>query len=214
MELLRLSVAARRVGLHPDTLRTWADTGKIEVVWVGRERRFPSAALELLVGGGEQVRERREALYVRVSGSTGQESSLSAQEAELRASAAGEVVAVFRDRASGMRERRPGLDRLLKRAQAGEFTHLRVTHEDRLARFGAAWITALLARDQVAVEVLHPKTAAPGGTEELLADFMSLVASFSGRLYGIRSRQARRRLLAAAAPTTPAPAPAPAKREV
>jgi predicted site-specific integrase-resolvase len=211
MELLRLSLAARRVGLHPDTLRTWADTGKIDVVWVGRERRFPSGALELLVGGGEQVRERREALYVRVSGTTGQESSLGAQEAELRASASGEVVAVFRDRASGMRERRPGLDRLIKRAQAGEFTHLRVTHEDRLARFGAAWITALLARDQVTVEVLHPKSAAPGGTEELLADFMSLVASFSGRLYGIRSRQARQRLLAAAAP---APAPAPAKREV
>jgi excisionase family DNA binding protein len=52
MELLRLSVAARRVGLHPDTLRTWADTGKIDVVWVGRERRFPSGALELLVGDG------------------------------------------------------------------------------------------------------------------------------------------------------------------
>lgn len=97
-----------------------------------------------------------------------------------------------------MREHRTGLDRLLKRARAGEFTHLRVTHEDRLARFGAAWITALLARDQVTVEVLHPKSAAPGGTEELLADFMSLVASFSGRLYGIGSRQARRRLLAAA----------------
>ncbi|WP_217162015.1 IS607 family transposase [Streptomyces sp. AC512_CC834] len=211
MELLRLSVAARRVGLHPDTLRTWADMGKVGVVWVGRERRFPSAALELLVGGGEQVRERREALYVRVSGTTGRESSLGAQEAELRASACGEVVAVFRDRASGMRERRPGLDRLLKRAQAREFTHLRVTHEDRLARFGAAWITTLLARDRVAVEVLHPDSAAPGDSEELLTDFMYLVASFSGRLYGIRSRQARRRLLAAA---TPAPAPAPAKREV
>ncbi|MGP4088507.1 IS607 family transposase [Streptomyces sp. KR55] len=199
MELLRLSVAARRVGLHPDTLRVWADAGKVPVVWVGRERRFPSQALEALVeGDGGQARERREALYVRVSGRTGQESSLAAQEAELRASAAGEVVAVFRDRA-GLRESRPGLDRLLRRAQNGEFTHVRVTHEDRLARFGAAWISALLARDQVRVEVLHPKAGAPGGTEELLADFMSLVASFSGRLYGIRSSQARRRLLQAAA---------------
>ncbi|GGL10931.1 IS607 family transposase [Streptomyces flaveus] len=200
MELLRLSVAARRVGLHPDTLRVWADAGKVPVVWVGRERRFPSQALEALVeGNGGQARERREALYVRVSGRTGQESSLAAQEAELRASTAGEVVAVFRDRASGLRESRPGLDRLLRRAQNGEFTHVRVTHEDRLARFGAAWITALLARDQVRVEVLHPKAGAPGGSEELLADFRSLVASFSGRLYGIRSRQARRRLLQAAA---------------
>ncbi|WP_189326902.1 IS607 family transposase [Streptomyces flaveus] len=208
MELLRLSVAARRVGLHPDTLRAWADAGKVEVVWVGRERRFSCLALEgLVVGDVMPVRERREALYVRVSGRTGQESSLAAQEAELRASATGEVVAVFRDRASGMREHRPGLDRLLVRARNGEFTHVRVTHEDRLARFGAAWLTALLSRDQVQVEVLHAKSQAPGGTEELLADFMSLVASFSGRLYGIRSRQARQRLLAAAAAArTAAPA--------
>jgi putative resolvase len=34
--------------------------------------------------------------------------------------------------------------------------------------------------------------------EELLADFMVLVATFAGRMYGIRSREAKRRLLAAA----------------
>ena len=51
--------------------------------------------------------------------------------------------------------------------------------------------------DGVRAEVLHPKAAAPGGTEELLAEFVSLIASFSGRVYGIRSRQARQRLLAA-----------------
>jgi predicted site-specific integrase-resolvase len=31
--------------------------------------------------------------------------------------------------------------------------------------------------------------------DELLDDFMSLVATFAGRMYGIRSRQARQRLL-------------------
>jgi predicted site-specific integrase-resolvase len=31
--------------------------------------------------------------------------------------------------------------------------------------------------------------------DELLADFMSLVATFAGRMYGIRSREARHRLL-------------------
>jgi predicted site-specific integrase-resolvase len=200
MELLRLSVAARRVGLHPDTLRVWADAGRVPVVWVGRERRFSTQALaELTEGESPEVPTRREALYVRVSGRTGQESSLAAQEAELRTTATGEVVAVFRDRASGLRESRPGLDRLLRRARGGEFTHVRVTHEDRLARFGTAWITALLEWDQVRVEVLHSRRGAPGGSEELLADFMMLVASFSGRMYGIRSRQARRRLLEAAA---------------
>ncbi|MGY0062677.1 IS607 family transposase [Streptomyces sp. LZ34] len=183
MELLRLSVAACRVGLHPDRLRVWADAGRVAVVWVGRKRRFSALVLaELAEGERHEVWERREALSVRVSGRTGQESSSAAQEAGLRACAAGEVVAVFRDRASGLRESRPGLDRWLRRARAGEFTHVRVTHEDRLARFGTAWIAALLDRDQVRVEVLHPRSGAPGGSEELLAGFRVLVASFSRRI--------------------------------
>lgn len=197
MSLLRLGPAAEYIGVHPVTLRRWADEGRVAVTWVGRERRFDSALLDAFVGRGEAERPRREALYVRVSGTTGQESSLVAQEAELRATAAGEVVAVFKDRASGLRENRPGLTRLLKASAAGEFTVVRVTHSDRLARFGTAWLTALLARDGVSVEVVHSKGSA-GGVEELLDDFMSLVATFAGRMYGIRSREAKRRLLAAA----------------
>ncbi|MGW1157083.1 IS607 family transposase [Streptomyces sp. NPDC002519] len=196
MELLRLAVAARRVGVHPGALRLWANEGRGAVVWVSRERRFSVEALDALTGSAVSA-GRREALYVRVSGASGQESFLAAQEAELRASASGVVVAVFRDRASGLRESRAGLDRLLKRATAGEFTHVRVTHRDRLARFGASWLVEVLAHRQVAVEVLHAKGTA-GGMEELLDDFMFLVATFAGRMYGLRSREARRRLLAAA----------------
>ena len=196
MELLRLSVAARRVGVHPGTLRLWANEGKVPVVWVGRERRFSVEALDALTGAAGSG-GRREALYVRVSGTSGQESSLAAQEAELRASASGVVAAVFKDRASGLRESRPGLDRLVKRAVAGEFTHVRVTHADRLARFGTGWLIQVLAHHGVEVEVMHAKGAA-GGMEELLDDFMSLVATFAGRMYGMRSREARRRLLAEA----------------
>ncbi|MFD4263608.1 hypothetical protein ACFWR9_39890, partial [Streptomyces sp. NPDC058534] len=82
MELLRLSVAARRVGVHPGTLRLWANEGRVPVVWVGKERRFSAEVLDVLAGGG-----RREALYVRVSGVGGQGSSSAVREAELRRSA-------------------------------------------------------------------------------------------------------------------------------
>lgn len=200
MALLRLSAAAKRLGVHPGTLRLWADCGKVPFLWVGAdqpERRFEEADLEAFLGRGPAPRPRQEALYVRVSGATGRESSLQAQEQQLRATASGAVVAVYRDRASGLRERRPGLERLLAAAADGKFTVVRVTHADRLARFGGRWLEQLLARDGVGVEVLHPKGSA-GGMEELLEDFMSLVAAFAGRLYGIRSREARRQLLAAA----------------
>lgn len=199
MAMLRLGAAAKQLGVHPGTLRLWTDEGKVPFVRVGKERRFVQADLDAFLGRAAPTRERREALYVRVWGATGQdqESSLQAQEQELRATATAAVVGVFRDRASGLRERRPGLDRLLAAAADGRFTVVRVTHGDRLARFGVRFIQQLLARDGIEVEVLHPKGSA-GGMEELLEDFMSLVATFAGRLYGIRSREARKRLLAAA----------------
>lgn len=164
------------------------------MTWVGRERRFSSVDVEAVKvsTGGERV--RLEGLYVRVSGSSGQESLLDTQEKELRATSTGEVVNVFRDRASGLREDRPGLNRLLQAVADGSITVVRVTHEDRLARFGVGWLKRLLGVHGAALEVLHPKKL--GGREELLEDFVSLVTTFAGRLYGMRSAENRRRLLA------------------
>ncbi|MCT9080254.1 IS607 family transposase [Streptomyces fulvoviolaceus] len=194
MELLRLSKAAKRLGIHPVTLRVWADSGKIPVTWVGRERRFSSVDVEAMKSSADSARARLEALYVRVSSSAGQDTSLDAQEAELRATSSGEVVKVFRDRASGLRENRPGLGRLLAAVAEGQVTVVRVTHEDRLARFGVGWLTQLFNTHGVTLEVLYPKKL--GGREELLEDFISLVTTFAGRLYGIRGAEARKRLIA------------------
>ena len=195
--MLRLGPAARRLGIHPLTLRRWADAGRIEVVWVGRERRFPISAVDALRSDSDKSRpsgESRVAGYVRVSGTTGQESSFEAQEAELRARFGTRLVAVYKDKGSGLRESRRGLERVLKDAEEGHFEVLAVTHADRLARFGTTWLERLLSRDGVKIEVLHENGAA-GGMPELLEDFMSLVATFAGRMYGIRSAEAKRRLL-------------------
>ncbi|WP_240135954.1 IS607 family transposase [Streptomyces sp. MUM 178J] len=196
MELLRMSKAAKRLGIHPMTLRQWALDGKIPFTWVGRERRFSSVDVEKMKRGSDSstVRPRLELLYVRVSGSSGQEFSLDAQETELRATSTGEIVKVVRDRGSGLQENRPGLNRVLAMVSDGSVTVVRVTHEDRLARFGVGWLKRLFAVYGVAVEVLHPKKL--GGRDELLEDFISLVTTFTGRLYGMRSAENRRRLLA------------------
>jgi putative resolvase len=195
MELLRVSKAAKRLGIHPMTLRQWAVDGKIPFSWVGRERRFSSVDVENMKRGSDSStsRPRLELLYVRVSGSSGQEFSLGAQEAELRGTSTGEIVKVVRDRGSGLKENRPGLNRVLAMVSDGSVTVVRVTHEDRLARFGVGWLRRLFAVYGVTVEVLHPKKL--GGRDELLEDFVSLVTTFAGRLYGMRSADNRRRLL-------------------
>ncbi|GGJ40309.1 IS607 family transposase [Streptomyces brasiliensis] len=190
-----MSRAAKRLGLYPMTLRQWAIDGKIPFTWVGRERRFSWVDVENLKRGSDSstARSRLELLYVRVSGSSGRGSSLEVQEAELRATSTGEFVKVVRDRGSGSKENRPGLNRVLAMVSDGSVSVVRVTYEDRLARFGVGWLKRLFAVYGVSVEVLHPKKL--GGREELLADFVSLVTTFAGRLCGMRSWENRRRQL-------------------
>lgn len=138
--------------------------------------------------------ERIEAWYLRVSGTSGQDSSLQSQEEALRRTASGELFKVYRDRASGLNERRAGLTRLLADAEQGRFTVVRVTHADRLSRFGVPYLEHALKLCGVSLEVEESR-AATSLPEELMADFMALIASFSGRFYRLRSREHQRRLL-------------------
>jgi putative resolvase len=95
-----------------------------------------------------------------------------------------------------LRESRRGLERLLDDAAAGRFTVVRVVWRDRLARFGVAWIERYSSVCGVNVEVLHDR-GDKSLLEELMDDFMALLASFSGRFYQ-RSKHNQRRLLDAA----------------
>ncbi|AWK70336.1 hypothetical protein CBI38_00870 [Rhodococcus oxybenzonivorans] len=63
-----------------------------------------------------------------------------------------------------------------------------------MARFGVAWIERYLSVVGVTVEVLREHGDTSVG-EELIDDFMALLASLSGRFYQSRSRLNQCRLL-------------------
>jgi putative resolvase len=199
---MRIGEAAGYLRMSVVGVRKAADAGRLPFRWsVSGQRLFDRADLDVYAGRPAQDAEGRgervEALYCRVSGSTGQESSLANQEQMLRETAHGTVLRVYRDRGSGLRESRAGLNRLLDDAAAGRFTVVRVVWRDRLARFGVGWIQRYLSVCGVSVEVLRDR----GDTslvEELMDDFMALLASFSGRFYQLRSKQNQQRVLDAA----------------
>lgn len=143
---MRLALAAQYLGVHPNTVRNWAESGKLPCARIGTrgDRRFTRADLDQLLGG-DPIVERREAHYVRGSGRGDHHPSLRAQEAALAAAAAGPVARVYRDVGSGLSERRRGLTRLLDAASRHEFELVRVTHADRLSRFGVSYLERLLA---------------------------------------------------------------------
>ncbi|WP_133169286.1 IS607 family transposase [Rhodococcus opacus] len=196
---MRIGEAAAYLNMSVVGVRKAASEGRLPSRRTGSGQRvFDRTDLDAYLGRppapDKAPADRVEALYCRVSGSTGQESSLANQESMLRESASGAVYRVYKDRGSGLRETRAGLDRMLDDAAKGHFTVVRVVWRDRLARFGVAWIERYLSVVGVTVEVLR-EHGDKSLVEELMDDFMALLASFSGRFYRLRSKQNQRRLL-------------------
>jgi hypothetical protein len=177
------------------TLRRWAIDGKIPFCRVGCERRFSWVVVENMKRGNDSAisRARRGCCPGECPGRTGT-SPLAVREETPRVTFSGSVVTVVEDRGSGLREYRPGLNRLPGVVSDGGVSVVRVTCEDRLARFGLGRLRRLFAVHGVVLEVLHPKKS--GGRDELLDNVGSLTTTAAGRWYGLRFAWARERLLA------------------
>ncbi|QBD76530.1 IS607 family transposase [Ktedonosporobacter rubrisoli] len=187
-KLLRVGAAAHELGLHPMTVRRWIKSGRIQGVQVGRERRIPRTEIERVVGS---VDGRLLILYGRVSGH-GQKDDLDIQLQRLQVWAAterkGQETLVLSDIGSGLKATRRQLQRLLKLVCEDKVAEVAITYEDRLTRFGQEYLETLFACFGVTLTVLETgeeKTA----EQELTDDLLALIASLSGRLYGMRSHK-------------------------
>jgi excisionase family DNA binding protein len=197
-KLLRISKAAHELGLHPFTVRKWIKAGKIQAIRVGTEARVPRSEIERLAG---KTDGRLIVLYGRVSGQ-GQKSDLQTQIERLQAWAkeerAGKQTLVLSDIGSGLSASRRQLQRLLRLVREDQVSEIVVTYPDRLTRFGQEYLQALFDSFAVTLTVLDPsedKTA----EQELTDDMLALLASFSGRLYGMRSHKQKELLKCAQA---------------
>jgi putative resolvase len=187
-KLLRIGAVAHELGLHPITVRRWIKAGRIQVVPMGREVRVPRTEVERLVG---KIDGRLLVLYGRVSGH-GQKADLDIQlerlQAWARAERKGQETLVLSDIGSGLHASRRHLQRLLKLICEDKVGEVVITYEDRLTRFGQEYLETLFAYFDVTLTVLEPgEEKTP--EQELTQDLLALIASFSGRLYGLRSRK-------------------------
>ena len=197
-KLLRISKAAHELGLHPFTVRKWIKQGKIRAIWVGQEARVPRSEIERLVG---KTDGRLIVLYGRVSGQ-GQKDDLETQLARLQTWAkverAGKPNLVLSDIGSGLKAKRKHLQQLLKMVMEDQIAEIVITSSDRLTRFGQEYLQVLFDCFSVRLTILEPdETKTP--EQELTDDLLALIASFSGRLYGMRSHKQKELLKCAQA---------------
>ncbi len=64
-----------------------------------------------------------------------------------------------------------------------------VTYRDRLTRFGFHYLESMFKAHGVEIVVVKDKDKEKSVQEELVEDMMALIAFFSGKLYGMRSKK-------------------------
>jgi len=186
--MLRSGEVAKRLGLHPLTVRRWVKEGKIAAVQLGREARIPITEVERLLG---EQRAGIIVLYARVSGHE-QKEDLQRQVQQLEQWAVvartGQKTMTLTDIGSGLNTERKSLQRLLALVQDYQVAEVVVTFSDRLTRFGLSYLRTLFSGYGVTLTVLSPdEDKTP--EQELTEDLLAILTSFAGRLYGLRSRK-------------------------
>jgi len=197
-EFVRVSEAADILRVTPQTIRKYRKQGKLRGYETGGNQMIYKRTDILKLLGADQdepedntPQEQKLAFYIRAN--DGDNTKLKTQ-LDALTQKYGKPIKVYKDKASGLNEKRKGLNRLLDDAKNGEINAVRYTQKDRLTRFGYTYLTRLLEEygcDAQAASDKDDKTL----QEELMQDFMSLIASFSGKFYRMRGYEQKRQLL-------------------
>lgn len=189
VRLYRTGEAAKRLGVSKMTVLRWIKSGKLKAHRIGREYRVPESEIIRLLEG---KLPDKVVIYARVS-SRDQKGDLERQVEYLKkycASKGYQVAKILTDISSGLNENRRGLKKLFRLVENGEITKVVITYKDRLTRFGFKYLEQYFNSHGVEIEIIFDEERTP--EKELVEDLLSIVTSFAGKLYGMRSYKKKR----------------------
>lgn len=95
---------------------------------------------------------------------------------------------------SGLNDKRKKFQTLIKMIMNDEVSRIFVTYKDRLTRFGFNMLEEICKLKDVKIIVVNQDKEKQFVEYELVSDMMSLIVSFSGKLYGMRSKQKKKKV--------------------
>src|SRR5574343_1284 len=176
--MLKTNQACEKLGIHPNTLRRWANEGKIFYVRQKNGNRLYD--VEGFLNQGNRF-DRAKIIYARVS-SRNQRDDLSNQIKYLRERYPHHEL--VEDVGSGLNFKRKGFLRVLDRIMSGDIAEIVITHRDRWCRFGFQIFEHIAKQNNCKFVVLDNTQLSP--QEELVKDLVSIIHVFSCRIYGLR----------------------------
>lgn len=190
------------MGVHVDTLREWDKDGTLTPVKTpGNHRRYRIEDIEAFCG--KEVAKKDDAKMVRVctysrvsSHEQKQKGDLERQNGRVLAYCVKkkyQVVKSYEEVGSGMCDTRPKLHQIFKLVEEKQVDKVIVEHKDRLTRFNFNFLAAFFASHGVEVEWTEEVLGNKRYEDELVEDMLTLMSSFSNKIYGKRSAENRKK---------------------
>lgn len=191
--LISLSKASKILGVDEKTLRRWDAAGTIKAVrTVGGHRRIPQEEIDRLLQVGESDGLRIKTLaYCRCS-THKQTENLERQIGRVLEFCNKNkwLVELYKEIGSGLNEKRREFKRLLKQISEPDTKRVVVEFKDRIARFGFAVFEQFCNSYGVELVIIE-ESEAKEFEQEFSEDIVSLITSYSARLYGRRGGRKR-----------------------
>lgn len=196
-KLLTLQQTSDILGISKKTLRIWDDEGKlISIRTVGGHRRYKEEDVLFFLkeSNTEPIQTNITATYSRVSSheqkTKGDLDRQSQRLSEYCAKKKLSIEYIIKDVGSGLSDTRTGFIKLTNLVIKGKINKVVIEHKDRLTRFQYNFIEKMF--NSYDVEIIHTEKNDVSEQEDLATDLISIIASFSGRLYGKRSGERRK----------------------
>lgn len=188
--MLSIGKAAKKAGVHEQTLRRWEATGKIKACRTAtNQRRYEIAEIEKVICENKrelniEVPNRRKIIYCRVS-STHQKEDLERQKEYMRTRYPDHEL--FSDISSGTHYQRPGIRKVLELVMQGVVEEIAVASKDRAGRFGFDLFELLLKKYDCKLVIANAQINEDLSPQvELADDLLAIVTSFAARANGRR----------------------------
>lgn len=203
-KLISITEACGILNVSKDTLRRWdANSTFLAHKTEGKHRKYLLSEVYKKAGivfeeDGTSSKTSKEdvAIYCRVSShDQKQKGDLERQKARVMQYCVDKgyhIVECFDETGSGMNDNRAKLHKLIALAISGKIKKVIVEHSDRLTRFNYKLVEVLFTSHGVQVECIE-EVLGKSFEDELVKDMLTLMASFSAKIYGKRSHQNRKK---------------------
>ena len=172
------------------TLRKWADDGKLEIFRTQGGKRFYNVRrylkdnnLEKLIEEPESPVEKLKICYARVS-SKKQRDDLKRQKEELRSMYPKYIM--IDDIGSGLNFNKKGLLKIIDLAVEGKVEELVILYKDRLVRFGFELIEHVIEKYSQGKIIIVHRREDETLEQELVKDVIQIMNVYSAKLNGMR----------------------------